>query len=97
MKTRRIATWWDCAINWVSKILLTWQAPANGATVTEYIAEFGSSRGLSDLGEFATGSAAPFVAIDGVPPGHYSVRIRATHMGKVGPPSDDVIVDVNRP
>jgi hypothetical protein len=79
------------------KILLTWQAPENGATVTEYIAEFGSSHGVSDLGEFATGRAVPFVAIDGVPPGTYSIRIRAAHMGRVGAPSDEVVVDVNRP
>lgn len=75
-------------------VLLTWRGPATGGTPTGYVIEAGTQPGLSDLGQFPTGSTAEFVTVSSVPPGTYYVRVRAAIGGSLGPPSNEVTIVV---
>jgi hypothetical protein len=74
-------------------VTLAWTAPQSGGPVETYIIEAGSAPGLRDLANIPVGSA-PNVAVAGVPPGTYHVRIRARNPAGVGPPSIDIVVVV---
>jgi hypothetical protein len=75
-------------------VLLQWQAPASGAAPTQYVVEAGTAPGLSNLGQFPTGSASAFVIVANVPPGTYYVRVRALNGETFGPPSNEVVITV---
>jgi hypothetical protein len=77
-----------------NNVLLTWTAPATGDTPTTYIIEAGTATGLSDLGQFPTGSTSTFVIVSGVPPGTYFVRVRAAAGAVSGPVSNEVVIVV---
>jgi hypothetical protein len=73
-------------------VLLQWTRPASGPSPNGYVIEAGTAPGLSDLGQFPTGSASEFVIVAGVPPGTYYVRVRAANGSTLGAPSNEVIV-----
>jgi hypothetical protein len=75
-------------------VLLTWSAPSSGSNPTGYVVEAGTAPGLSNLGQFPTGSAAQFVIVSGVPPGTYFVRVRAAAGDVLGPVSNEVVIVV---
>ena len=77
-----------------SDVLLAWNAPTSGGAVTGYVLEGGTAPGLSDLGQFPTGSMIPFVIVSGVPPGTYYVRVRAANGGTLGSPSNEIVIVV---
>ena len=77
-----------------NNVLLTWTAPAAGDGPTGYLIEAGTASGLSNLGQFAIGSAPTFVIAAGVPPGLYFVRVRAVLGVILGPVSNEVAIFV---
>jgi predicted phage tail protein len=77
-----------------NNVLLTWTAPGSGDTPSGYVVEAGTATGLSNLGQFPTGSAGQFVIVSGVPPGTYFVRVRAAAGGVLGPVSNEVVIVV---
>ena len=69
-----------------------WVAPSAGRPVT-YVIEAGSAPGASDRGTVATASADTFLGAD--PPfGTYYVRVRAQNSAGLGPPSNEVVLQV---
>jgi hypothetical protein len=77
-----------------STVLLAWTPPTTGGGVTGYVLEGGTAPGLSDLGQYPTGSVLPFVVVSGVPSGTYFVRVRAASGSTLGAPSNEVVVVV---
>jgi len=76
-----------------SRVTLTWSAPGGGAPPTTYVIEVGSRAGATDLVAIDTGSALPsFSAI--APPGRYFVRVKGRNVCGLGPPSNEVMIDV---
>jgi hypothetical protein len=73
-------------------VLLQWTRPASGATPTGYVIEAGTGPGLTNIGQFPTGSVSEFVIVSGVPPGTYYVRVRAANDSTLGAPSNEIIV-----
>lgn len=74
-------------------VVLIW-ATASGDPTT-YVIEAGSSSGLSNLANFATGSTA--TSFSGTAPdGTYYVRVLARNAAGTSPPSNEVIVTVGR-
>jgi hypothetical protein len=74
------------------RLSLTWQAPAAGQPPTGYLVEAGSSSGLANIATLpVTGRAFSY---NGVPPGFYFLRVRATNAGGVSPPSPEVMIVV---
>jgi hypothetical protein len=70
-------------------VSLSWQ-PVIGAR--EYVLEAGSSPGASDLVNSPVG---PTTSIGGiVPPGIYWVRVLARGVIGIGPPSNEIVVEV---
>jgi hypothetical protein len=69
-------------------ITLTWQPPP-GPAPTNYVLEFGSHAGLSDLVRVSTGSTATTVSGRGVPSGTYFVRVRAQTIAGLSVPSNE--------
>ena len=60
---------------------------------TTYVLEAGTASGLANLVAFATGNLDTTFATP-APPGRYYVRIRAANAFGLGPPSNEVVVDV---
>lgn len=77
-----------------SQVLLTWRGPTTGTVPTGYVIEAGTQAGLSDIGRFALASTAEFVIVNGVTPGTYYVRVRASAGDILGPPSNEVTIVV---
>ena len=69
---------------------LSWQ-PSTGLP-TAYLVAVGSAPGWSDLGVAVVTETT--VAVAGVPPRTYHVRVLARNEGGVSPPSSDVVVIV---
>ena len=61
--------------------------------MTHYVLEAGSGPGLSNITVFNVG-AATSVSVPAVPPGTYYVRVRAANSGRVGLPSDEIVIEV---
>ena len=75
-----------------STILLTWEPPASGDSISNFVLKAGSSSGLSNLASFTVGDSTNYRMI--APAGTYFVRVRAVNPAGVGPPSSDVVVRV---
>jgi hypothetical protein len=75
-----------------SSVTLAWNAPATGGPVTTYIVQAGSSPGISNLANFATGSTATSFFAAGVGAGSYFVRVRASNAGGNGEASNEVLL-----
>ena len=76
-----------------SDVSLSWAPPASGGAPTAYRLEAGTAPGLANAAVITLG-AAPAFSTGGVPPGTYSVRVRAINAAGVGPPSGDAAVVV---
>jgi len=74
-----------------STVTLSWTAPAGA--VTGYVLEAGTGAGLANLGTLSLG-AVTSLAIPGVPPGVYVLRVRAVTSAGNGAPSADVVARV---
>ena len=75
-------------------VLLTWRAPTTGPSPTGYVIDAGTGPGLTNIGQFPTGSTAEFVTVTNVPPGTYFVRVRAVVGSTLGAPSNEVVIVV---
>lgn len=78
-------------------VVLTWQAPAGGAVVQQYVVEAGSAPGASNVVRFYTGSPNTSVVATSVPDGTYHVRIRSVNAAGESAPSNEVAVTVGLP
>lgn len=75
-------------------VTLSWLAPAGGGAPSTYILDVGTDTGLSNLGSFATGSAATTLNAPGVATGTYYIRVRAANAAGTSGPSNEVVVVV---
>ena len=73
-------------------ITLAWNPPGGGATPTSYLIEAGSQPGASDIAIFDVGLTNTAQAT--AAPGAYYVRIRARTSSGIGPPSNEVVIQV---
>ena len=79
-------------------VTLTWGTPCPSIPPSSYLLEVGSSPGATDiLSQFDTHGLTRGITINGVPPGTYYVRVRATNSLGSSPPSNEVIVVVPSP
>jgi hypothetical protein len=65
---------------------------ADDASPVSYVLEVGSGSGLANLGRLGVGRATAFTAV--APPGAYFVRIRPANSCGLGPPSNELAVQV---
>ena len=72
-------------------VRLGWEPPLSGPTFTDYVLEAGLSPGSTAVS--ASTSSSPY-DIAGVAPGRYYVRVRARNGFGIGPPSQDLEVNV---
>jgi large repetitive protein len=82
-----------------STFILAWSPPANVsvAPVQTYVIEAGTAIGLTNLANFATGSAARSFVTPPVADGSYYLRLRARNATGTGPPTSDLRVVVGPP
>lgn len=76
-----------------STATLNWSAPAVG-TATSYIIEAGTATGLVNIGVVNTGTTATSLAVPGVPPGTYYLRVRAANAQGASPVSNERVLTV---
>jgi hypothetical protein len=76
-----------------STVAFSWNAPASGGVPTGYTLEAGTEPGLSNIVAFPLGAATAFL-VEGVPPGVYFVRVRASNPLGVSAPSNEVVLSV---
>lgn len=73
---------------------LSWQPPQVGGVPSRYLVSVGTARGASNvLNESPVGNVLGVSGV--VPPGTYFARVQAGNMVGVGPPSADVVIQVN--
>jgi 5-hydroxyisourate hydrolase-like protein (transthyretin family) len=72
-------------------LTFTWQAALTGGPPSGYIIEAGIASGVTNLTIPVTARSFSF---NGVPPGFYFLRVRATNAGGVSPPSPEVMIVV---
>jgi len=72
-------------------VRLAWEPPLSGPTFTGYVLEAGLSPGSTAV---TASSTVPTYDVADVAPGRYYVRVRARNSFGIGPPSDDLEVDV---
>lgn len=75
-----------------STVTLSWNAAFGDPT--GYLVEAGSRPGLSNLGQLPIAGATTTLAVPGVPPGNYFVRVRAGNVFGSSSASADVVVGV---
>jgi hypothetical protein len=80
-----------------STVTLTWGAPLSGGPVQVYRILAGSISGGSNLASVDVPAAQQTFTAERVPPGRYFVRVVALNSAAVGPPSNEVIVNVLGP
>jgi ASPIC and UnbV/Fibronectin type III domain len=75
-----------------SLVRLNWTAPAQGDPAASYLLEVGSQPGITDLlvVDNITGTTLSATG----PPGRYFVRVRGRNAGGLGPPSNEVIIQI---
>lgn len=73
-------------------VQLSWGPPAGGSLPTSYLLEVGSQAGASNIATFDLGLSTSVQAT--AAPGTYFVRVRARSAGGVGPPSNEVVIQV---
>jgi probable HAF family extracellular repeat protein len=82
------ATWNGTVVN------LSWSPPATGGPASVYQLEAGSGAGGSDI---AVISQAGTTLTTPAPPGTYYIRVRGVSAAGVGPPSNEVTLNVEAP
>jgi hypothetical protein len=70
-----------------------WSAPAGGAAPQGYVLEAGSASGLANLASVVL-PPSPLAFAATAPAGRYYVRVKGGTTCGVGPPSNDVVVDL---
>lgn len=75
-----------------SSVSITWTPPATGTPATSYLLEAGTSQGATNIGTFPT--AAPGLAVAGVPTGQYFVRVRAANAIGTSAATSDLTINV---
>ena len=75
-----------------SLVQLSWAAPAAGPVPTAYLLEVGSQPGATNIATFDLGSSTSVQAT--AAPGTYFVRVRARSGAGIGPPSNEVVIQV---
>lgn len=73
-------------------VTLSWGSPPWQGPVTSYLVRAGSAPGLSNLAQFDTGNTATTIAVPGVPPGRYYVRVHAMNALGASVASNEVVV-----
>jgi hypothetical protein len=74
------------------RVRLSWIPSGVGAAPTGYIVEAGFTEGATAV---TLQTTAPFLEVNGVPPGRYFLRVRGTNAFGVGPASDELVLIVN--
>lgn len=74
-------------------VTLTWAAPPNSVVPTGYLVEAGLAAGETAATLTSTGPSLSVTAPDGV----YYVRVRSVANARVGSPSNEILLAVNRP
>lgn len=70
-----------------ASVTLQWTSSADASY---YVLEAGTAPGLANIGTIT--AAGPSIAVNGVPPGRYYVRVRAVSIGGAGPRSSETVV-----
>jgi hypothetical protein len=73
-------------------VSLSWGAPPGGPAPTSYLLEAGSQPGATNIATFELGLTTAVQAT--AAPGTYFVRVRARTSGGVGPPSNEVVIQI---
>jgi hypothetical protein len=76
-------------------IAVSWQAPATGSAVMNYIIQAGTAPGASNI--FSGGVGAVTSVSSPIPNGTYYIRVAAQNLAGVGPVSGDVVAQVGLP
>jgi hypothetical protein len=71
-------------------VTVRWFAPFSNSPILYYELLVGSARGVANLGVFFVGTLTQ-ITVDGLPPGTYYVRLRATSAFGTGEPSTDSV------
>lgn len=74
-------------------VSLSWTASVPAASVVRYVLEAGSASGVANIATFDLGLQTS-LAVGGVPPGTYYVRVRAMNYAGASLPSNEVVVFV---
>jgi hypothetical protein len=72
-------------------VRLTWTPGSPLGTTVRFVLEAGSAPGLANLATFDVGLPAS-LAVNGVPPGTYYVRVRSANVTGSGQPSNEIVV-----
>jgi hypothetical protein len=77
------------------RVLIAWEPPTFGPAVTGYLLEAGVAPGTTAV--TASTTMSPYQVSGIVAPGRYYVRVRARNSFGLGPPSEELPVDVYSP
>src|SRR5438552_3037488 len=75
-------------------VIVAWQPPAAGCTVTSYLVEAGALPGRRDFPPVATAGTDRTITLREVDEGLYYVRVRALNAAGASPPSNEVRVTI---
>jgi hypothetical protein len=73
-------------------VQLSWSPPPGGSLPSAYLLEVGSQAGVTNIATFDLGPTTVVQAT--AAPGRYFVRVRARSSGGIGPPSNEVVIQV---
>jgi glucose/arabinose dehydrogenase len=77
-----------------TSVLISWNAPRDGAVPASYRLDGGSAPGLSDLGTAFASATQTSLFFTNLPPGTYYVRMHSVGTSGVSPPSNEIIITI---